>query len=226
MMSRFKSLQLFCLIFCFTLLSACASKTTIAPEPLDNNPVETPTVNGQKPQASAAALPMVADPMAGDLPLDLIKAYDQLKSMLAAKNKQQAIDYLQQLQARFPQQSGPSYRLARIYQEEGQFDAALSAIENCLSINPKNYYAQNLKGVILREQGQFIAAKETYIKALEIYPRHAQSHMNLAILADIYLYDLPLALQHYQYYLDLTKEEDGKINGWLIDLKRRLPDAE
>ncbi|TQV77078.1 tetratricopeptide repeat protein [Aliikangiella marina] len=223
-----KTLKLNLLVIGTLITVGCASvdKQSL-PEPIEADQEQTdPTAvaqDGGQPGQTVSSLPMVEDPMKVDLPLELIKAYDEAKSLFAAKNIEGAINKLKQTQQAFPQESGPSYRIARIYLQEKQYEKALEAVESSVFVNPKNYYAQNLKGVILREMGKFEEAKTAYLASLEAYPRHAQTHLNLGILADIYQYDLALALKHYQYYLELIQSEDKKVSGWVIDLKRRIP---
>lgn len=210
---------------CATVDPSGAPTPSEEPEAAQSS-AETGAQEGQEASQAGApksSLPMVEDPMKTDLPLELIKAYDVAKNFLAAKNTQGALAKLQQTQEAFPQESGPSYRIARIHLEAKEYDKALQAVEKSVFVNPKNYYAQNLKGVILRELGKFPEAKTAYMAALEAYPRHADSHLNLGILADIYMYDLPLALKHYEFYLELIQAENKKVNGWVIDLKRRIP---
>ena len=218
------------LIVGMTFLSACASiqtevpaKTEVKAEGDEN---KTESVDGAVKEGALPMQPRVAapDPMKDtDVPLELIKAYDQVKGYLKDKNVDQAIQHLESIKANFPKHSGPSYRLARLYLQKKAYDTALDAVETAISINTSNYYAQNLKGVILREQGKFIEAKDAYAKAIDIYPDYAQAHLNLGILSDIYLYDLNTALQHYETYMLLTSNEDKTVEGWLIDLKRRMP---
>ena len=228
-MSLSKIIRVVCVLIGVVIVSACGTMqpdtTGEAPQQTGTEQEATATETGQA-QTADAALLNIPDPMKVDLPLDLIKGYDQVKTLLLQKQKEQAISKLQQLQTAFPQQSGPSYRLARLYLEAKQYEKSLQAIESCLAINKNNYYAHNLKGIVLREQGQFQEAKQAYISAVETFPAHAQSHLNLGILADIYLYDLPLALKHYQTYLKLVTNEDKKVNGWVLDLQRRMPSGE
>lgn len=167
-------------------------------------------------------LPVVADPMNKKIPSELTKIYKQIEMLVQGKNIEQAIQELNTTQNQFPKQSGPSYRIARLLLQKRSYDDALKAINKSLLIEPKNYYAHNLKGVIQRERGAFTEAKASYLQALTLFPRHPQSHLNLAILADVYLYDLSLALQHYEHYMSLTNNQDKKVNGWIIDLKRRM----
>lgn len=223
-----KTIRIASLLISAFLLSACGSMqtgTSDAPQQV----AEGETGEGAaKTTDSATGLPQpnIPDPMEVDLPLDLIKGYDQVKAMLAKKQTVQAMDKLKQLQTSHPKLSGPSYRLARLLLENKRYEESLKAVEASLSINKNNYYAHNLKGVVLREQGQFQKAKQAYMSAVGTYPAHAQSHLNLGILADIYLYDLPLALKHYQTYLSLIGSEDKKVTGWVLDLQRRIPSGE
>lgn len=219
------------------LMSACASlkpvgdsegedpakdNTAEAKEASDDSSKEV-TADGQ---GSEVAKPRVAapDPMKDkDVSLALIKLYDQVKGLQKENKIDEAIALLEASKSAHPESSGPSYRLARLYLKKGDYEKALDASETAISINQSNYYAINLKGVILREQGKFQEAKGAYTKALEVYPDYANAHLNLAILSDIYLYDLNSALTHYETYMLLTSEQDKKVSGWLIDLKRRMP---
>ena len=173
------------------------------------------------------------DPMKSvTLPLPLIKGYDEVSSLMAQKSYSLAINKLKMLQDSHPNYSGPSYQLALVYQQQKDLDTALVAINSAIKINPLNYYAFNLKGLLLREKGAFDASLEAYLQAIKIYPNYADSQLNIAILADIYLYDLELALMHYERYLQLIaqaettplnpKNDEKKVSGWIADLKRRI----
>ena len=209
------------------LLSACAglSKNTDKPLPADTATASTDTDQAQ-PQDGAQQLKSIPDPMKKDLPLGLIKGYDDAQSLSGSKNYSSAIDRLNKLQQEFPKYSGPSYLAARIYWLQKDYENVIKNADASLVIEPKNYYALNLKGIALREQGEFAKAKEAYLAAIGHYPANPESHLNLAILADIYMYDLPLALTHYENYLALITQEDRKVSGWVIDLKRRMPASE
>lgn len=174
------------------------------------------------------------DPMQDKtLPLSLIQGYDQVNIYLSQNNNSQAIQKYQQLQQQHLSFSGPSYRLARLYQKQGNIEQALDVIQQSISINSENYYAFNLKGMLLRKKGEFESAKRAYLKAINIYSNDANSHLNLAILADVYLYQLDFALEHYQKYMSLidffaakgmqNMGNKKKVSGWIADLKRRMP---
>jgi len=176
----------------------------------------------------------ILDPMkAVILPLSLIQGYDEVSNLILQKKTQQATVKLNQLQLQHPEFSGPSYRLARINQQQENSSGAMAAINIAIKINPKNYYALNLKGLLLRENVEFEGSKQAYLEAIKVYPSHSNSQLNLAILADIYLYDFELALKHYEKYkrlilktencADCSAKRQKKVTGWIADLKRRMP---
>jgi len=157
------------------------------------------------------------------LPIALSQGYSEVNRLIAQNEFTQAEDKLKSLQLEHAEFSGPSYRLARIYSDQKKHEKSMRALNEAININPKNYYAFNLKGKILRNAGKFKLAKQAYLQSISIYPSYSNAQLNLAILADIYLYDLKLALNHYQNYQQLTDQTSKKVSGWIIDLKRRMP---
>lgn len=209
------------------LLSDASNKQGTGEQQGSDNTAETSQTldDGQVEQGVTTPRPIAADPMKSvTVPLALIKAYDEVTTAIKNNSPDEAIIKIKQLQTQYPALSGPSYRLARIYLDLKKYDEALDSVETAISINQNNYYAYNLKAIVLREKGEFEKSKQAYLKALEIYPDYVNGHLNLAILADIYLYDLALALTHFETYLLLTQADDKKVEGWVIDLKRRMPE--
>jgi len=163
------------------------------------------------------------DPMADiQINAEIKKAYKDVANLNRSKKYTQAISLLNTIQAKYPQLSGPDYQKARIYFNQGKLDEALIAVESSLKNNPRNYYSLNLKGIILREQGKFDEAREIYLIAIEIYPPYPNSHLNLGVLADIYMRDLALALIQYREYLTLVDNKDETVTNWVIELDRRI----
>lgn len=222
----FRVLKLLLIYMSIATLAGCAGfgdKDASHPQQVTtNNTVGEGEDNADNSQDQPTKREKLPDPMRKELPLKLIKGYDDATNRLNQKDVDGAIAILTELQISFPEYSGPTYRIARIYFEDRQFQQAIDAIDASLVIDPNNYYTWNLKGVILREQGAFAQAKQAYLKSIEIYPDHAQTHINMGILADIYLYDLNLALHHYQEYLQLIDNEDKTVSGWILDLNRRI----
>jgi tetratricopeptide (TPR) repeat protein len=222
------------------LLSGCATKATLVDQ-TQQQPKRNQTAQDTRGEANNVTQdaiqsrfdPSLVDPMAKRLVGEKTTAdFTKAKNLIKQKRYAQAESLLINLIASYSvtpgntsgsAQSSAYYYLARIYLLQQQLTKALDAIERSLKLNSTNYYAHNLKGVILREQGEFAQAKQAYLLAIKLYSNHPNSHLNLAILADIYLYEHQLALNHYQYYLGLINEEDKKVEGWVLDLKRRMP---
>ncbi len=163
------------------------------------------------------------DPMA-DIQInpEIKRVYKDVANLSEAKKYSQAISLLDKIKVKYPQLSGPDYQKARILLNQGRLDEALTAIDLSLKNNQRNYYSLNLKGVILREQGQFGLAKDTYLSAIAIYPPYPNSHLNLGLLADIYLRELSLALIQYREYMRLVGNQDKKVGNWILELERRI----
>lgn len=217
------------LLLCLVLLAACSHTPLSQKDSKIKQSTDSQAQDAEDKSDVAKQLideqGVAIDPMQAKingLPLELIKGYDQINGYLKSKQLEQAKQLLMQLQEQFKDFSGPSYRLARLYLQQENFQQALDWINQSVAINPQNYYALNLQGVLYRETGQFVQAKQAYLKALNVYADHPQTHLNLAILADIYLYDFDLALKHYQLYLSKTQQQDEKISGWIADLQRRM----
>lgn len=224
-------------IFTTVTIFACSSIPNEQPASGNKNAVEETSAENDKVVASSAEVSeggapeqvdVVApfdgvDPMA-DIQINakIKKAYQKVASLDSVQKYDEALALLDNLKNTYPQLSGPAYQKARIYINQNKLDEALTAIDSSLTNNPRNYYALNLKGIILREKGDFEAAKSVYFKAIEVYPPYPNSHLNLGLLADLYLKDLPLALIQYQRYMKLTGNSDKTVKNWIIELERRI----
>jgi len=163
------------------------------------------------------------DPMAKvKINNEIRNLYSKTATLVKLKKYQQAIAQLEAVKTRYPQLSGPDYQLARIYYQLGQLDKALIAVDASVSKNQRNYYSINFRGVVLRAQGKFKQAKESYLKAIEIYPPYPNAHLNLGVLADIYMGDLDLALIQYRSYMELIGRKDKAVANWVIEIERRI----
>lgn len=215
------------------ILTSCSSvEKGIGEAKPDNNDRSTTdkggtgSTQGDSPASTRPAFTGV-DPMA-DIQInpEIKKAYQDVANFNKSKKYTQAINLLNIIKSKYPQLSGPDYQKARIYFSQGKLDEALAAVDASLKNNPRNYYSLNLKGIILREQGKFDEAREIYLIAIEIYPPYPNSHLNLGVLADIYMRDLPLALIQYKEYMNLVGKEDKTVANWVIELERRIKSGE
>ncbi len=104
----------------------------------------------------------------------------------------------------------------------GRYARAEEELKRVIVDDPKNTVAYNYLGIVYRINGQFPQAKAMYMQALGINPSYANAQLNLGILYDLYLRDLPNALESYQRYQKLLPLEDKEVAKWIADLKRRI----
>jgi tetratricopeptide (TPR) repeat protein len=138
----------------------------------------------------------------------------------------QAIAVLRKFIEQEPELAGPYLNLGIAYRQTGQPDAALEALQKAIELNPANAVAHHQIAIVHREQGRFDAALEAYTRALELEPDYALAHRNLGILYDLYLQQPALALNHYRTYLELSQEPDSQVRDWVVDLQRRVENAQ
>lgn len=163
------------------------------------------------------------DPMADiQINAEIKKNYKAVSLLNKQKKYSQAITLLNSIKLKYPQLSGPDYQKARIYFNQEKLEEALKTINLSLKNNSRNYYSLNLKGIILKALGKFDQSKDVYLQAISIYPAYPNTHLNLGILADVYLRELPLALLQYRQYMKLTSNKDKKVANWILELERRI----
>lgn len=164
--------------------------------------------------------------VAGSEPEALPAAYDQALILMESGDYPQAIAVLRKFIEQEPELAGPHLNLGIAYRQTGQPDAALEALQKAIEFNPANAVAHHQIAIVHREQGRFDAALEAYTRALELEPDYALAHRNLGILYDLYLQQPALALNHYRTYLELSQEPDSQVRDWVVDLQRRVENAQ
>ncbi len=148
--------------------------------------------------------------------------FNQALIAIQNKNLKKAEVLLQELTVQYPSLSGPWLNLGIVYRDTQRLSQAGRAFRKAISANAYNLDAYNQLAVLKREQGDFSGAETLYLKALEIWPQHSDTHRNLGILYDLYLGQLDKALLHFETCQNLLDKPDQQIEGWIIDLKRRL----
>lgn len=125
----------------------------------------------------------------------------------------------------FPNFAGPWSNLAIAQSKQEKYKEALTSLDEALKHDEKFCQALSLKGVVLRELGDFQLAKDHYKAALICNPEDHLSLYNLGVLSDLYLHDEAAALSYYQQYLvTLGEQQDTEVESWVVDLKRRVPE--
>lgn len=149
-------------------------------------------------------------------------AYERAIWSAKAGRDDEAIALFEKLSRDFPDMALAYTNLGLLYLKMDKLPQAEQALQQAVTLDPANAVAYNHLGVALREQGKFQQALQAYQAALRAWPDYAAAHLNLGILYDIYLQDLPLALQQYEAYQNLTGDSDKQVANWIVDLKRRL----
>lgn len=170
----------------------------------------TPTTEGEM---SATAVNASAEAVA---------EFKQAVDMLKSGQRGVALQLFQHMAARYPQLAGIQVNIGIIHLQDGKTEEAIAALKRALQINPANAVAQHHLGIAYRQAGKFSAAKDAYLQALKLKPDYANAHLNLGILYDLYLQQLPQALEHYKHYQRLAATEDKQVSKWVIDLERRV----
>jgi tetratricopeptide (TPR) repeat protein len=149
-------------------------------------------------------------------------SYEMALVSMRAGNTSKSEKQFKKLSNDYPEFSGPHNNLGIIHYREGNIKEAQSAFEEALKINPDSVVSLNYLGIISRGKGEFKQAQVFYEKALRADPNYAYAHLNYGILLELYMGKLSDALMHYKRYQELTEEEDKKVNGWIVELGRRV----
>jgi len=174
-----------------------------------------------KPAVAASPAPeeSVTEPQAVDFNQQF---YADAVAALKSGKTALAVELLVQVSNDAPDKPYVFTNLGLAYLKLQQPELAEQAFKQAIAGDNKDAVAHNHLGVLQRQKGEFNEARDRYRRAIEIDSDYASAHLNLGILFDIYLQDLKQALRHYQKYQSLISEEDTQVNGWIVDIERRL----
>lgn len=110
-------------------------------------------------------------------------AYQQFSAILALKNEDAAIKYLEKALEITPKNKLTLQQMAHLLFKKKRFEEALKYCDKILELDDKDTLAWNNKGVCLNAiRKTKISAKRSYEKALEIDPTFSIARRNLATL--------------------------------------------
>ena len=121
-----------------------------------------------------------------------------------------------------PKLAGGYSNLALIHLQKNELDKSLEQVNKALELNPDQTQALNIRGQLNIKQGKIDEAKKDYLKAVKIKPNYIHAQYNLALLYDVYLQEIALAIKHYKIYLSLIKKPDTMTQDWVIHLEGTL----
>ena len=195
------------LLTLLALLAACGGKPQPEPEPV---------------VVEAEAAEAVVEPE----PVDIHQErYEQALELLRQADTETALVMLEQLRVDAPEKPRLFTNLGLAYFSLDRSEAAEAAFNEAINRDATDAVAHNHLGILKRREGHFEAALERYQRAIQIDARYASAHLNLGILFDLYLQDLEMALQHYQVYRSLNADDNPQLDGWIVDIQRRLKTA-
>jgi Flp pilus assembly protein TadD len=140
--------------------------------------------------------------------------------LLEQGENESAIAVLVELSDAAPRVTSVQIDLAIAYGRVGDLERAEASIKRALQLNPRHPVAHNELGILYRKSGRFEKARDSYQRALGIHPDFHFARRNLAILCDVYLGDLPCALENYEAY-SRSVPDDEDVAMWIADLKNR-----
>lgn len=135
---------------------------------------------------------------------------------------QKAQELLNKISEKHPELAGPWANQALIDIKNKDLTKARQHLDNALKRDPGMPQAYNLLGYLDKEDGKITKAIEDYNRAIAKKPDYAIAHYNLALLYDIYLQDIPNAIEHYKRYLVLTNNQDKRTADWVTELESSL----
>jgi Tfp pilus assembly protein PilF len=136
-----------------------------------------------------------------------------------------AMDILEGLAVQNEQLPGVWLNLGIARSKLGDSDNAITALEQAVQLDPANAIAHNQLGIVYRQAGDLVRAKQQYEESLGADSRLADAHWNLAMLYELYLHEPARALHHYQEYQQLTGSDDQRLSISIAGLKEQVQPA-
>jgi len=124
-----------------------------------------------------------------------------------------------------PELAGGYSNLALVYFKMKDYEKSLKQVNKALQLNPEQAHALNLRAQIYIINGEIHKAKDDYLHAIKVKPKYVNAQYNLALLYDIYLQEIELAIKHYKLYMSLLKKPDEATIDWVKHLEGTLKDV-
>jgi tetratricopeptide (TPR) repeat protein len=152
---------------------------------------------------------------------DVQRDFDLAVDSLSRNDYASAISLLNSVIDREKRLTAPYINLGMSYIKTGDDIKAEENLMKALDIDLAHPVANNELGLLYRRLGRFADARKAYTNALTEHPDYLPVIKNLGILCDLYMRDLPCALEQFENYLDQVPD-DKTMQVWIADLKRRI----
>jgi Flp pilus assembly protein TadD len=213
------SVRVSCAALLLAALSACGGGATL--DQGAQADTSAPASSESAVQRSAAQVPRPELPTP-DVKRGNLSAFEQAVVAMQEERMLDAEILLLEITADQPELAGPWINLGQVYVALGQEEEARLAFKQAIEANPYNCTAYNELGVLSRRYGDFAGAEEQYLTCIQLVPEFKDAYLNLGILYELYLGKLSEALEYYRTYQSLSAEPDRRVQGWVMDLERRI----
>lgn len=146
--------------------------------------------------------------------------YESALTLLEQGRHAEGVALLESVADATPDVSAPRIDLGVAYHRAGDLEAAERNLLQAIDVNAEHPTAHNELGIVYRKTGRFAEARDSYERALAIYPGYHFARRNLAILCDLYLADVDCALENYEAYM-ATVPGDDEASMWIADMRNR-----
>lgn len=155
------------------------------------------------------------------VPPEAVAQFHKANALMANEQHRDARKAFEAITRDFPELSGPWLKLGELAEIGERMERAERSYRKALEINPNNVNAYLALALFQRRAGDFEAARDTYVSALQLWKDFPEAHRNLAILYDLYMNQPAMAQPHYEAYDFLTGGDDPQVADWLIEIRRR-----
>lgn len=210
------------LLIAAIFLASCGTKEVKEEEPVALTPEQIRIMElvkfGPDPYLASAPVVKPEDKPKFDA---MKKEYEGIVKLLAT-DEAAAESQLKQFMEAHPEYSGAAYNLAVLEKKRGNTTAAKEYLDTAIKRNPSNLNARNELALIFRDEGNFADAEKEYLEIIKRWGGYLTAYKNIGILYDLYMGRFADALPYYKKYNALVAEPDKQVNGWIVDIERRL----
>lgn len=131
----------------------------------------------------------------------------------------------EQMTADYPQLSGPPTNLGILHARAERWQEARAVLTEAVARNPDNTVALNWLAHTYREDRQAEKAERYWQQALDVDPQYTAAHINLGMLYEDVMADLPAAVRHYRAAYESSGQTALRVLPWIARLEERLQAA-
>jgi tetratricopeptide (TPR) repeat protein len=154
------------------------------------------------------------------VPLQARVEFDRAVGLMRAGKDVEAQLEFARLAKSYPQLASPDINLGILYRKANNLEKSQEALQEAVNRDRDSAVAWNELGVTQRLLGDFKSAQDSYENAIRVDPDFAPAYRNLGVLLDLYVGDAEAALDNFERYKELSKE-DKPVSGWIAELRAR-----